>query len=62
LVDNDGSHHLLLLELAPFTLLDMLFNSLINARQWTCDMNFAQSKNDDGSEFPWRILYLTTMG
>jgi hypothetical protein len=65
LVDNDCRHHILLfvlLEAALFALLNMLFNSLIKARQWTCNMNFAQIKNDNGSEFPGRIHDLTTPG
>jgi hypothetical protein len=51
LVDNDSPHHLLFLELAPCALLDMPFNSLSNARQSTCDINFAQFKSDNGFKF-----------
>jgi hypothetical protein len=43
LVDNERRHHLLLLvlrEAALFTLLHMLFNSLITMRQCICDTTF----------------------
>jgi hypothetical protein len=51
---------MLLLELAPCALLEMFFNSLMNAQQSTCHINFAQFKTDGASELPWCILYLAT--
>jgi hypothetical protein len=47
LLGSGRRHQLLLLVLLAaelFALLDILFDSLINARQSTCDINFAQMK------------------
>jgi hypothetical protein len=51
-----------LLEAVLFALLDVLFNSLFTARQWTYNINFAQIKSDNGPESPGSFQDIRNLG